>query len=145
MESPPYDDSNIFAKILRGEIPCLKVFEDDHVLAFMDVMPQADGHVLVVPKTPSRNLLDADPAALSALAPRVQKIARAVKAALGAEGLTILQYNEPAGGQTVFHLHVHIVPRWSHVELRKHSGEMAKPETLVPIRDKIVAALAEAK
>ncbi len=84
MASPAYDDSNIFAKILRGEMSCLKVFEDDHVLAFMDVMPQADGDVLIVPKAPSRNLHDADPAALSALAPRVQKIARAVKTALGA-------------------------------------------------------------
>ncbi len=142
--APTYDDSNIFAKILRGEIPCLKVYEDDIVLAIMDVMPQADGHVLVIPKAASRNILDADPDALAALMPRVQTIARAVKTGVGAEGLTIMQYNEPAGGQTVFHLHVHIVPRWTGVPVRPHTGEMAKAETLAPLRDKIVAALASA-
>ncbi len=141
MASPTYDDNNIFAKILRGEIPCHKVYEDDVALAFMDVMPQATGHVLVVPKTPARNIFDVDPDVLAALMPRVQKIARAVKAAVAAEGLTILQFNESASGQTVFHLHFHILPRWSHVELRPHSGVMEKPEVLAPIRDKIVAEL----
>lgn len=142
MDASAYDQDNIFAKILRGEIPSLKVYEDEATLAFMDMMPQADGHVLVLPKAPSRNLLDADPAVLAELMPRVQKIAAAVKAALGAEGLTIMQFNEPAGGQTVFHLHFHILPRWSGVELRRHGRDMAKPETLAPIRDKIAAALA---
>jgi histidine triad (HIT) family protein len=142
MAAHTYDQNNLFAKILRGEIPSLKVYEDEATLAIMDVMPQADGHVLVLPKAPSRNLLDADPAVLAELMPRVQKIARAVKTALGSEGLTITQFNEPASGQTVFHLHFHILPRWSGVELRGHAREMAKPETLAPIRDKIVAALA---
>lgn len=141
MASPTYDDNNIFAKILRGEIPCQKVYEDDVALAFMDVMPQTNGHVLVIPKAPSRNILDADPETLAALIQRVQKIGRAVKTATAAEGLTILQSNEPAAGQTVLHLHFHIMPRWSHVELRLHAAEMAKPETLAPIRDKIIAAL----
>ena len=138
---PAYDETNIFAKILRGEIPCYKVYEDDAALAFMDVMPQADGHVLVLPKPPSRNILDADPEVLAALIPRVQKIARAVKEALAADGITLLQYNEPAGGQTVFHLHVHIVPRWTGVELRRHTGTMEKPEVLEAFRAKIAAAI----
>ena len=136
-----YDETNIFAKILRGEVPCYKVYEDDAALAFMDVMPQADGHVLVLPKQPSRNILDADPDVLSALIPRVQKIARAVKEALAADGITLLQYNEPAGGQTVFHLHVHIVPRWTGMELRRHTGTMEKPEVLEAFRAKIAAAI----
>ncbi|HEY8006108.1 MAG TPA: HIT family protein [Methylocella sp.] len=138
---PAYDETNIFAKILRGEIPCYKVYEDDAALAIMDVMPQADGHVLVLPKQPSRNILDADPEVLAALIPRVQKIARAVKEALAADGITLLQYNEPAGGQTVFHLHVHIVPRWTGVELRRHTGTMEKPEVLEAFRAKIAAAI----
>lgn len=142
MAEATYDDGNIFAKILRGEIPCHKVYEDDAVLAFMDVMPQADGHVLVVPKAASRNILDADPDVLCAMMPRVQKVARAVKAALGADGLTIMQFNEAAGGQTVFHLHMHIIPRWSGVELRQHGREAAPPATLASFRDKIIAALA---
>ena len=106
-----YDTNNIFAKILRGEIPCHKVYEDEHTLAFMDVMPQADGHTLVIPKSPSRNLLDADPAALGPLMASVQKVANAVRKAFGAEGMLIQQFNEPAAGQTVFHLHFHILPR----------------------------------
>ncbi len=138
---PAYDETNIFAKILRGEVPCYKVYEDDAALAFMDVMPQADGHVLVLPKQPSRNILDADPEVLAALIPQVQKIARAVKEALAADGITLLQYNEPAGGQTVFHLHVHIVPRWTGVELRRHTGTMEKPEVLEAFRAKIAAAM----
>ena len=138
---PAYDETNIFAKILRGEIPCYKVYEDDVALAFMDVMPQADGHVLVLPKQPSRNILDADPEVLAALIPRVQKIARAVKEALAADEITLLQYNEPAGGQTVFHLHVHIVPRWTGIELRRHTGAMEKPDVLEAFRAKIAAAI----
>ena len=98
----PYDDQNVFAKILRGEIPCHKVYEDAHTLAFMDVMPQADGHTLVIPKSPSRNLLDADPATLGSLMASVQKVAQAVRKAFGAEGILIKQFNEPAAGQTVF-------------------------------------------
>jgi histidine triad (HIT) family protein len=136
-----YDETNIFARILRGEVPCHKVYEDDVAFAFMDVMPQADGHVLVLPKRPARNILDADPAILGQLMTRVQKIARAVKEALAADGITILQYNEPAGGQTVFHLHFHIVPRWAGVELRRHTGVIEKPEVLEAFRAKIAAAI----
>lgn len=120
-----YDTDNVFAKILRGEIPCHKVYEDEHTLAFMDVMPQADGHTLVIPKAASRNLLDADPAALAVLMASVQRVARAVRKAFGAEGILIQQFNEPAAGQTVFHLHVHILPRSAGTALRPHSGKMA--------------------
>jgi histidine triad (HIT) family protein len=120
-----YDTNNIFAKILRGEIPCHKVYEDEHTLAFMDVMPQVDGHTLVIPKAASRNLLDADPKALGALMASVQAIANAVRQAFGAEGILIQQFNEPAAGQTVFHLHFHVLPRSSGVALRPHTGKMA--------------------
>ncbi|MCI0468321.1 MAG: HIT family protein [Beijerinckiaceae bacterium] len=141
MPAEAYDATNIFAKILRGELPCHKVYEDDVTLAFMDIMPRADGHVLVLPKAPSRNLLDADPENLSALILRVQKIARAVKAALAADGITVLQYNESAGGQIIFHLHFHILPRWSGVELRPHTGAQEKPGVLDQFAKKIAAAI----
>jgi histidine triad (HIT) family protein len=136
-----YDDSNIFARILRGEIPSHKVYEDDRVIAFMDVMPQGVGHTLVVPKARSRNLLDADPAELGTLMAVVQKIARAVKAAFAADGVTVLQYNEPAGGQSVFHLHFHVIPRFDGVPLKRHSGEMEKQETLSANAEKVRQAL----
>ncbi len=138
---PAYDETNIFAKILRGELPCHKVHEDDVAFAFMDIMPRADGHVLVLPKAPSRNILDADPAILGKLIMGVQKIARAVKSALGADGVTILQYNERAGGQIIFHLHFHIIPRWTGVELRPHTGAQEKPEVLDGYAKKIAAAI----
>lgn len=125
-----YDPNNIFAKILRGEIPCHRVYEDADTLAFMDVMPQAPGHVLVVPKAPSRNLLDADPFVLARVLPVVQKLALAVKAAFAADGVTVMQFNEPAGGQTVFHLHYHVIPRIDGVPLAKHTGTMAAPDVL---------------
>jgi histidine triad (HIT) family protein len=141
MPPPAYDDTNIFAKILRGELPCHKVYEDDVVLAFMDVMPRADGHVLVLPKSPARNILDADPEMLGKLIVRVQKIALAVRQALAADGITVLQYNEPAGGQVVFHLHFHILPRWKDVELRPHTGTREQPEVLEAFRKKIAAVL----
>ena len=136
-----YDTNNVFAKILRGEIPCHKVHEDAHTLAFMDVMPQADGHTLVIPKSPSRNLLDADPAALGALMASVQKVANAVRKAFGAEGILIQQFNEPAAGQTVFHLHIHILPRSTGVPLRPHSGKMADHQLLARHAEMIRAAL----
>ena len=136
-----YDTSNIFAKILRGEIPCHKVYEDEHTLAFMDVMPQADGHTLVIPKMPSRNLLDADPRALGALMASVQKVATAAKQAFGAEGVLIQQFNEPAAGQTVFHLHFHVLPRSTGVPLRPHTGTMADHAMLAEHAAKIRAAL----
>ncbi|HUI20757.1 MAG TPA: HIT family protein [Methylocella sp.] len=141
MPPPAYDETNIFAKILRGEIPCHKVFEDDVALAFMDIMPQTDGHMLVLPKSPARNILDADPEMLGKLIARVQTLARAAKEALAADGITVLQYNEPAGGQTVFHLHFHILPRWKDVALRPHTGAHEKPEVLETFQNKIVAAL----
>ena len=136
-----YDPDNIFAKILRGEIPCVKVFEDDKTLAFMDVMPRADGHVLVVSKSPSRNLFDIQPDGLSDLILRVQKIAHAVKKGVQAEGVTLHQFNEPAGGQSVFHIHFHVIPRWEGEALRPHGGAMADPAALEVHAAKIRAAL----
>jgi histidine triad (HIT) family protein len=141
MPSPAYDETNIFAKILRGEMPCYKAFEDEAALAFMDIMPRANGHVLVLPKAPSRNLLDANPEDLGKLIVRVQKIARAVKSAFDADGVTILQYNERAGGQIIFHLHFHIIPRWTGVELGPHTGAEEKPEVLDGFAKKIAAAI----
>ncbi|MGX8014079.1 HIT family protein [Mesorhizobium sp. ORM8.1] len=125
-----YDPGNIFAKILRGEIPSHRVYEDDAVVAFMDVMPQGPGHTLVVPKAPSRNLLDADPATLGPLFAVAQKVAVAVKKAFNADGVTLMQFNEPASGQTVYHLHVHVIPRFDGIPLKPHTGAMEKPEVL---------------
>jgi histidine triad (HIT) family protein len=140
MSAATYDETNIFAKILRGEMPAHKVFEDDVAFAFMDIMPRADGHTLVIPKAPCRNLLDIRAEDLAALMPRVQKVARAVKQAMHAEGLTLQQFNEQAGGQIVFHLHFHILPRWSGVALRP-PGTMEKPDVLAAHAEKIRAAL----
>ncbi|UVK37069.1 HIT family protein [Mesorhizobium sp. AR10] len=142
MAEAAYDINNIFAKILRGEIPSHRVYEDDTVVAFMDVMPQGPGHTLVVPRAPSRNLLDADPAALGPLFVIVQKIAQAVRQAFGADGVTVLQFNEPASGQTVYHLHVHVIPRFEGVPLKPHTGQMEKPEVLAENAGKIRMALA---
>ena len=139
-----YDDTNIFARILRGELPAHKVYEDAAVVAFMDVMPQGEGHTLVVPKTPSRNLLDADPATFGTLFSAVQKIAVAVKKAFSADGVTIQQFNEIAAGQSVYHLHVHVLPRFEGVALKPHTGAMEKPEVLSENAEKIRAALAGA-
>lgn len=125
-----YDEQNIFAKILRGEIPNHTIFETDDVLAFMDVMPQANGHALVIPKSPSRNLLDADPAVFASLMGAVQKVALAAKSAFEADGILIQQFNEAPAGQTVFHLHVHVIPRHEGVPLRGHSGAMADNDML---------------
>lgn len=136
-----YDTSNVFAKILRGEIPCHKVYEDDDAVAFMDVMPQAPGHTLIVPKAASRNLLDADPVVLSKLLPIVQKVAIAVKAAFAADGVSVFQYNEAAGGQSVFHLHMHVVPRHEGQPLRPHTGGMEQPDVLATHAAKIKARI----
>ena len=136
-----YDESNIFAKILRGEIPCHKVYEDADALCFMDVMPQAPGHVLIVPKAPSRTMLNADPLVLAKLLPLVQKIAIAAKAAFAADGITVMQFNEPAGGQTVFHLHVHVIPRHDGVPLKPHSGKMEDGAVLSAHASALRAAL----
>src|SRR4030081_1294241 len=108
---PAYDASNIFAKILRGELPCYKIYEDDKTLAFLDIMPRAPGHTLVLPKAPARNLLDAEPGHPAAVTQAAQRIAKAAMPAFSADGITIQQFNEGAGGQVVFHLHIHVIPR----------------------------------
>ena len=136
-----YDSSNVFARILRGELPCQKVYETDRVLAFMDIMPRGDGHVLVIPKAQARNILDVEPDDLAELMRAVQIVARAVKEAFSADGLTIQQFNESAGGQVVFHLHVHVIPRFDGVPMRPHTGEMEKPDILVANAEKVRAAL----
>ncbi|MBA3041750.1 MAG: HIT family protein [Alphaproteobacteria bacterium] len=141
MTSSAYDPNNIFAKILKGEIPSVKLYEDEDTLAFMDVMPQATGHLLVIPKTGSRNLLDADPAVLSKLIPVVQKLAVAAKEAFDADGVFVAQFNEAAAGQTVYHLHFHVIPRHEGVPLKPHSGKMEDIEVLKANAAKIKAAL----
>jgi histidine triad (HIT) family protein len=139
----PYDPDNIFARILRGEIPSVKVWEDDHVLAFMDVFPQSEGHVLVVSKTSTaRNLLDVEPDVLARLIAATQRTARAVQKALDPEGFQIMQFNGEVGGQTVFHLHFHIVPRWTGRALKGHGhAPMAEASALRALADRIAAAL----
>lgn len=126
-----YDPTNIFAKILKGEMPCHKVYEDDTALVMMDIFPQSKGHTLIIPKAASRNLLDADPAALSAVIPLVQKVANAVKEVTNADGIRLAQFNEAPAGQTVFHLHFHIIPSYegqalgAHASGRGDDGELA--------------------
>ena len=137
----PYDPTNVFAKILRGELPCQKLYEDADTFAFMDIMPRGDGHCLVIPKAPSRNILDVEPESLTAVMRTTQKLARAVVKAFDADGVTIQQFNEPAGGQVVFHLHVHIIPRFEGVALKPHTGQMEKPEVLAAGAEKIRKAL----
>lgn len=137
-----YDDGNIFAKILRGEIGAARVFEDDHVFAFMDVFPQTRGHTLVIPKhSVARNLLEEDPAILAPLILGVQRVARAVRAALKPDGLTITQFNGAPAGQTIFHLHFHVIPRHEGVPLRPHAGKMEDGAVLAANAEKIRAAL----
>jgi histidine triad (HIT) family protein len=138
-----YDPNNIFAKILRGEIPCHKVYEDADAIVFMDVMPQSPGHALVMPKAASRNLFDADPAVLAKIAPLVQKVGVAAKAAFNADGISVIQYNEPAGGQSVFHLHYHVIPRFEGLALKPHSGKMEDAAVLAANAEKLKAALAK--
>ena len=141
MTAPAYDDRNIFAKILRGEIPSHKVHEDDHAIAIMDVMPQGKGHTLVIPKSPSRNLLDIGAHDLQNVIIAVQRVARAVMKAFDAPGVLVMQFNEPASGQTVFHTHFHVIPRFEGVALQPHSGKMADPGQLADQADRIKAAL----
>ncbi|HUQ35453.1 MAG TPA: HIT domain-containing protein [Aestuariivirga sp.] len=136
-----YDPNNIFSKILRGEIPSHKIYEDEHTLAFMDVMPHVDGHCLVIPKVGSRNLLDAELSTLTPLMATVQKVARAAKAAFKADGVQIRQYNEPAAGQTVFHLHFHIMPLNEGQAIRPHAGKMADQGLLAKQAEMIRKAL----
>ena len=137
-----YDDSNIFAKVLRGEIPSIKVFEDDTILVMMDIFPQSRGHTLVIPKAPSRNLLDADPAVLAEVAKALPRFARAVKDGMSADGVRLVQYNEAPAGQTVFHLHFHLIPVYEGVELGRHaSGGKADEAELRQLAAAIAAAL----
>lgn len=138
---PAYDPNNILAKILRGEIPSIKVYEDQDTVAIMDIMPQADGHVLVIPRAPSRNLLDADPATFKSLYETVQVIARAVKQAFDSEGVLVQQFNEAAAGQSIYHLHVHVIPRRAGEALRPHSGKMADQALLARQAEMIKKAL----
>lgn len=138
---PVYDPNNVFAKILRGEMPAHKLHEDEDTLVIMDIMPRGDGHCLVLPKRPARNVLDADAEMLAAVARTTQKMARAVMKAFAADGVTIQQFNEPAGGQVVFHLHVHVIPRFEGTRLRPHTGEMEDQQVLAANAEKIRAAL----
>jgi len=138
-----YDPSNIFARILRGELPAHKVYEDDRALAFLDIMPRCPGHALVIPKTPARNILDIDPDDLAHVAKVAKTIAIAAKAAFQADGITVQQFNEEAGGQVVFHLHVHIIPRHLGVPMKPPASEMEKPEVLAEHAARLRAALAE--
>jgi len=137
-----YDESNVFARILRGELPAYRVYETDRVLAFMDVMPRGEGHALVVPKAKARNILDVDPEELGDLMKAVQIVAKASKKAFDAGGVTIQQFNESAGGQVVFHLHFHVIPRFDGVPLKPHTGQMEKPEMLAGHAEKLRAAIA---
>jgi histidine triad (HIT) family protein len=125
-----YDQNNIFAKILRGEVPCQRIYEDEHTLAFLDIMPQADGHTLVIPKHPCAMIFDAPLEVLKATIATVHRLAPVVRSAMKANGLLIRQSNERAGGQMIFHLHFHLIPCWDNVPLKPHTGEVAPAETL---------------
>ena len=140
--TPTYDKDNIFAKILRGEAHCVKVYEDGAALAFMDVMPRADGHTLVIPRVAARNLFDIAADDLARLMPAVQKVGRAVAAGMKAEGLSVMQFNETAGGQQVFHLHFQVLPRWPGVAIRPPGGPFQSAEALRPRAERIIAAFA---
>ena len=135
-----YDDQNIFARILRGELPAIKVYEDDQVLAFMDIMPQADGHTLVIPKSPAVTLLDLDPQAAAYTIQIVQKIAQAMEKALQVKGIVLMQLSGAAAGQTVPHVHFHLIPSSVH-ELGKHAVQMGDQERIKALSEKIKAAL----
>jgi histidine triad (HIT) family protein len=137
-----YDPANIFGKIIRGEIPAHKVYEDADVLVMMDIFPQSKGHTLVIPKAPSRNLFDADPAVLARVIPVVQRIANAVHKAMGADGIRIAQFNEAPAGQSVFHLHFHVIPAYEGVELGRHGQGKADDAELAEQAKAIAAALA---
>jgi histidine triad (HIT) family protein len=138
---PDYDQNNIFAKILRGELPCHKVYEDEHALAFLDIMPRAPGHTLVLPKAPARNLLDVAPADLAHVMHVAQKIARASLKVFGADGITIQQFNESAGGQVVFHLHVHVIPRKAGEPMKPPASAKEEASVLSDQALKLAAAL----
>ena len=136
-----YDSNNIFAKIVRGEIPSVKVYEDDKTLAFMDVMPQAEGHVLIIPKEPAENILDLSPEGAAAMIVTTQKVAKAVKKALDAPGLYLMQLNGAPAGQTVFHVHFHVIPRDVSVPLKPHAGDMVDAKVLEAVAVRIRGAM----
>lgn len=136
-----YDNNNIFARILRGKIPCVKLFEDDKTLAFMDVMPQAEGHALVISKEAAENILDLSPDGAAALIATTRKIAKAVKKGLGAPGVMLAQLNGAPAGQSVFHVHFHVIPRSDGVDMHLHARDMVDARTLEPVAAKIRGAL----
>ena len=136
-----YDPANIFAKILAGEIPAHKVYEDDIALVMMDIFPQARGHVLVIPKAASRNLLDAEPSTLAAIMPLIQRVTIALKAATKADGIRLMQFNEAPAGQTVFHLHFHLIPAYEAQEMASHSAGKADDAELAALAKTIAAEL----
>lgn len=136
-----YDPNNIFAKIMRGELPCHKIYEDDNVFVFLDIMPRAPGHTLILPKAPARNIFDVGPDDLSHVIRAAQKVARAAMKAFDADGISVQQFNEQAGGQVVFHLHMHVIPRKAGVPLKPPATEMEKPEVLKAHAEKLIAAL----
>jgi histidine triad (HIT) family protein len=139
---PSYDPNNIFAKILRGELPCHKVYEDERTLAFLDIMPRAPGHTLILPKAPARNLLDISADDLAHVAAVTQKVAKAAMTVFAADGITVQQFNEGAGGQVVFHLHVHVIPRKSGVAMKPPASEKEKPDVLADQARRLAAAVA---
>ena len=132
-----YDPNNVFAKVLRNELPSHKIYEDEDTLAFLDIMPRSEGHALVITKEAATNLFDVSPEALAKLMAVVQKLAPEIKEAVGADGVLIVQYNGAAAGQTVFHLHVHIIPRKVGMELKPHAGKMADQAVLAATAEKI--------
>ncbi len=136
-----YDPNNVFAKILRGELPSYKVYEDDKTFAFLDIMPRAPGHTLVIPKAPARNLLDVAPDDLAHVMQVVQKVAKAGMKAFAADGVTLQQFNEPAGGQVVFHLHMHVIPRKEGAPMKPPASEKEKPDALAKHAQLLIAAL----
>ena len=136
-----YDPNNIFAKILRGEFPCYKVYENDHVLAFLDIMPRSPGHTLVIPKVPARNILDIDPEDFAHVARGTHRIARAAMTAFAADGITVQQFSEPAGGQVVFHLHMHVMPRHNGIALLPPASCKEDAKVLGENAAKLAAAL----
>jgi histidine triad (HIT) family protein len=136
-----YDENNIFARILRGELPKVAVYEDDLTLAFLDIMPSVEGHTLVIPKESAESILDLSPEGAAALIRTTQKVAKAVKAALAAPGVMLVQLNGAAAGQSIPHIHFHVLPRSEGLDLKLHGRGMVKPEVLEPVAAKIRAAL----
>ncbi len=141
---PTYDPNNVFAKILRGELPCHKVYEDDHAFAFLDIMPRAPGHTLIIPKALVRTLLDIAPGDLAHVMAVVQKVARAAMGVFDADGITLQQFNEPAGGQVVFHLHFHVIPRKEGVPMKPPATVKEETSVLSDQAQRLAAALGKA-